>query len=179
MTRTASKISLYSARRQTVTSQAERRSAVALTLFAGAGRPNAERPAHGFACAFGDRAGTSARPSVHDRPFGAKIVRAHRYFSRNWGGLEGLGESAPIERYGESVESVLRISAPIRRRATIPICSTFCSRRRFRRPRAAAWISRFTISIGKDCGQPLYRLFGLDPVTHAGYVVHHRHRRSG
>lgn len=80
-----------------------------------------------------------------------------------WGELEGIGESAPADRYDESVESViaylsthaLACDNPYRLEALlhedIPPAA-----------RAGLDIALYDL-IGKDLGKPLYELFGLDP----------------
>jgi L-alanine-DL-glutamate epimerase-like enolase superfamily enzyme len=77
--------------------------------------------------------------------------------------LEGLGEAAPIERYGETVESVIDYFAsnslagddPFRLesllRAEIPAAA-----------RAGLDLALHDL-IGKELGKPLYALLGLDP----------------
>jgi L-alanine-DL-glutamate epimerase-like enolase superfamily enzyme len=80
-----------------------------------------------------------------------------------WGELEGLGESAPIERYEESVESVRAyfdanppvFDNPYRLEAIL----------RDEIPPAARCGLDIALHdlIGKDLGHPLYELFGLDP----------------
>jgi L-alanine-DL-glutamate epimerase-like enolase superfamily enzyme len=79
------------------------------------------------------------------------------------GNCEGLGEASPIERYGESVESVthyfethaLAAEDPYRLEALlhdgIPASA-----------RAGLDLALYDI-IGKELGKPLYALFGLDP----------------
>jgi L-alanine-DL-glutamate epimerase-like enolase superfamily enzyme len=104
-------------------------------------------------------------PLIH--PF--KIARGEETVARTAlvrvraGGLEGIGEAAPTERYGESVESVaeyflthdLGSDNPYRLEALL----------HDRIPPAAR--SGLDIAlhdlIGKDLGKPLYELFGLDP----------------
>ncbi|HEY1653856.1 MAG TPA: dipeptide epimerase [Candidatus Tumulicola sp.] len=79
------------------------------------------------------------------------------------GDREGIGEAAPVERYGESVESVveyfrthpLAASDPFRLEALlhegIPAAA-----------RAGLDLALHDL-IGKELGKPLYELFGLDP----------------
>jgi L-alanine-DL-glutamate epimerase-like enolase superfamily enzyme len=104
-------------------------------------------------------------PLVH--PF--KIARgeeaiAHTAVVRVRGaGLEGIGEATPIERYGESVESVIAYferhplagDDPFRLesllRAEIPAAA-----------RAGLDLALHDL-IGKELGKPLYALLGLDP----------------
>ncbi|HKU81194.1 MAG TPA: dipeptide epimerase [Candidatus Tumulicola sp.] len=79
------------------------------------------------------------------------------------GALEGIGEAAPVERYGESVESVIayfdehRLSErnPYRLEALLHAGI----------PPAARCGLDLALHdlIGKDLGKPLYELFGLDP----------------
>ncbi len=104
-------------------------------------------------------------PLVH--PF--KIARGEETVARTalvrvrWGDLEGVGEAAPVERYGESVESVAayfrdnpiagddpyRLEALLH--AGIPPAA-----------RSGLDLALHDL-IGKDLGKPLYDLFGLDP----------------
>jgi L-alanine-DL-glutamate epimerase-like enolase superfamily enzyme len=104
-------------------------------------------------------------PLVH--PF--KIARGEETVARTalvrvrWGDREGLGEAAPIERYGESVESVaayferhaLAAGDPYRLEALlhdgIPAAA-----------RSGLDLALHDL-IGKDLGKPLYALLGLDP----------------
>ena len=104
-------------------------------------------------------------PLVH--PF--KIARGEETVARTalirvrWGELEGIGEAAPTERYGESVESVdayfrahpiegddpYRLEALLH--AGIPPAA-----------RSGLDLALHDL-IGKDLGKPAYELFGLDP----------------
>ena len=109
-------------------------------------------------------------PLVH--PFtiarGTEEVARTAVFRLNWNGLEGLGESVPIPRYKESVESVIAYfrEHPVRGDDPymldelldgIPVAA-----------RCGLDIALHDL-IGKDCNKPLYRLLGLDaqktPVT--------------
>jgi L-alanine-DL-glutamate epimerase-like enolase superfamily enzyme len=85
------------------------------------------------------------------------VVRAR------WNGIEGLGETAPSARYDESVASVRAAIAqhpigndPYALEATLHGL-----------PPAALCGLDIALHdlIGKDCEQPLYRLFGLDPAN--------------
>jgi L-Ala-D/L-Glu epimerase len=77
--------------------------------------------------------------------------------------LEGIGESTPIERYGESVESVLRYFA-----THVPACDdpyqleTLLSAQTPSAAKAGFDIALHDL-VGKDLGKPLYALLGLDP----------------
>ncbi len=104
-------------------------------------------------------------PLVH--PF--KIARGEETVARTalirvrWGDLEGIGEAAPVERYGESVESVadyfrahpIEGDDPYRLEALlhggIPPAA-----------RSGLDLALHDL-IGKDVGKPAYELFGLDP----------------
>ncbi|HKU68926.1 MAG TPA: dipeptide epimerase [Candidatus Baltobacteraceae bacterium] len=104
-------------------------------------------------------------PLVH--PFtiarGTEKVAPTAVFRLDWNGLEGLGESVPILRYHESVESVIAYyrENPVRGddpyllddllTDEIPVAA-----------RCGLDIALHDL-IGKDCGKPLYRLLGLDP----------------
>jgi len=108
---------------------------------------------------------TMELPLVH--PF--KIARGEEAIARTavvrvrGAGLEGIGEATPIERYGESVESVIAYfernplagDDPFRLesllRAEIPAAA-----------RAGLDLALHDL-IGKELGQPLYALLGLDP----------------
>jgi L-Ala-D/L-Glu epimerase len=86
-----------------------------------------------------------------------------------WNGLEALGETAPIERYGESVESVITYFSQHCVRDDDPYLLEDLLHESI--PPAARCALDIALHdlIGKDCGKPLYRLFGLDarktPVT--------------
>jgi L-alanine-DL-glutamate epimerase-like enolase superfamily enzyme len=108
---------------------------------------------------------TMELPLVH--PF--KIARGEEAIARTavvrvrGAGLEGIGEATPIERYGESVESVIAYferhplagDDPFRLesllRAEIPAAA-----------RAGLDLALHDL-IGKELGRPLYALLGLDP----------------
>lgn len=76
---------------------------------------------------------------------------------------DGIGESAPVSRYGESVESVVDFFASYRPRANDP----FLLQRLLDLEIPPAARAGFDIAlhdcIGKATGKPLYALFGLDP----------------
>ncbi|MBV8118220.1 MAG: dipeptide epimerase [Candidatus Eremiobacteraeota bacterium] len=104
-------------------------------------------------------------PLVH--PFkiarGEELVATTAVVRVRDGKLEGLGEAAPVERYGESVESVveyfrthrLASSNPYRLETLLPP----------EIPPAARGGLDLALHdlIGKHLGKPLYELFGLDP----------------
>lgn len=104
-------------------------------------------------------------PLVH--PF--KIARGEERVARTalvrlrWNGIEGLGEAAPTDRYGESVESTLHYFA------THPLAGNDPYRlddllHDGIPPAARAGLDiALHDLIGKDLGKPLYALFGLDP----------------
>ncbi len=105
-------------------------------------------------------------PLVH--PFkiarGEELVASTAIVRVRCGELEGIGEAAPIERYGESVESVAAYFASHQPASDDPYHLEALARTPASRPpRAGASISRCTIYIGKDLGKPLYALLGLDP----------------
>jgi L-Ala-D/L-Glu epimerase len=104
-------------------------------------------------------------PLVH--PF--KIARGEETVARTaivrvrYRDLEGVGESTPIERYGESVESVLQYFATHE-----PACDDPFQLETLLSPNIpAAAKAGFDLAlhdlIGKDLGKPLYALLGLDP----------------
>jgi L-alanine-DL-glutamate epimerase-like enolase superfamily enzyme len=104
-------------------------------------------------------------PLVH--PF--TIARGTEYaghtavFRLHWNGIEGLGESAPIERYGESVESVMQYYRDHPVRGDDPYLLEDLIAPQI--PPAARCGLDLALHdlIGKDCGRPLYQLLGLDP----------------
>jgi L-Ala-D/L-Glu epimerase len=104
-------------------------------------------------------------PLVH--PFtiarGREEVARTAVFRLAWNGLEGLGESVPIERYGESVESVLAHYRAHPPRGDDPYLLDVLLPPEI--PPAARCGLDIALHdlIGKDCGIPIYRLFGLDP----------------
>jgi len=83
------------------------------------------------------------------------LVRLH------WNGLEGLGESAPISRYDESVASVRAALA------AHPLGDDPYALEALLRDLPPAALCGLDIAlydlIGKDLDRPLYRLLGLDP----------------
>jgi L-Ala-D/L-Glu epimerase / N-acetyl-D-glutamate racemase len=83
------------------------------------------------------------------------VVRVH------WNGLEGLGESAPIPRYGESVESVMA------RLRSLDLGDDPYALETLLAGLAPAQACGLDIAlhdlIGKDVARPLWRLLGLDP----------------
>ncbi|MEO6912848.1 MAG: dipeptide epimerase [Candidatus Baltobacteraceae bacterium] len=103
-------------------------------------------------------------PLVH--PF--KITRSEEsttnsaLFRLAWGELEGLGESSPIARYGESVASVVAYFEAHPPRGADPY---LLDRLLADIPLAARCGLDLALHdlIGKDLGKPLYALLGLDP----------------
>ncbi len=104
-------------------------------------------------------------PLVH--PFtiarGTEEVARTAVFRLEWNGLEGLGETVPIPRYNESVQSVLAYFNEHALRADDPYLLDELLHEGI--PPAARCGLDIALHdlIGKDCGKPLYRLFGLDP----------------
>jgi len=108
---------------------------------------------------------TMELPLVH--PF--KIARgeeatAHTAVVRVRGaGLEGIGEATPIDRYGESVESVIAYF----QRNPLPGDDPFRLESLLRAEIPAAARAGLDLAlhdlIGKELGKPLYALLGLDP----------------
>jgi L-alanine-DL-glutamate epimerase-like enolase superfamily enzyme len=104
-------------------------------------------------------------PLVH--PF--KIARGEETVARTAlirvraGDLEGIGESAPVERYGESVESVVEYFTTHTLAGDDPYrLETLLHDRIPPAARAGLDLALHDL-IGKDLGKPLYELFGLDP----------------
>ncbi|HEY8314006.1 MAG TPA: dipeptide epimerase [Candidatus Baltobacteraceae bacterium] len=104
-------------------------------------------------------------PLVH--PFkiarGVEEVARTAIFHMKWGDLEGLGESVPIPRYGESVESVIAYFAAHPPAGRTPYLLDDLLAHDI--PPAARCGLDLALHdlIGKDCGKPLYALLGLDP----------------
>jgi len=104
-------------------------------------------------------------PLVH--PFtiarGTEDVARTAVFRLEWNGLEGLGETVPIPRYNESVQSVLAYFNEHALRADDPYLLDELLHEGI--PPAARCGLDIALHdlIGKDCGKQLYRLFGLDP----------------
>ena len=98
-----------------------------------------------------------------------KIARGEETLARTalvrvrFGDLEGLGEATPVERYGESVESVAAYFAanPLRSHDPYRLENLLYDAM----PAAARAGLDLALHdlIGKDLGKPLYALLGLDP----------------
>lgn len=89
----------------------------------------------------------------------ARSVIAHL----SWNGLEALGETAPIARYGESVDSVRTYFQEHPPRGDDPyLLDDLLDGVTPAAARCALDIALRDL-ITKDCGQPLYRLLGIDP----------------
>jgi L-alanine-DL-glutamate epimerase-like enolase superfamily enzyme len=104
-------------------------------------------------------------PLVH--PFkiarGTEEVARTALFHLRWNGIEGLGESVPIPRYNESVESVQAYFREHPLSAQDPyLLDELLDESIPPAARCGLDIALHDL-IGKDCGRPLYRLFGLDP----------------
>ncbi|MDQ6929367.1 MAG: dipeptide epimerase [Candidatus Eremiobacteraeota bacterium] len=103
-------------------------------------------------------------PLVH--PF--KITRGEESVARTavlrlkWAGHEGLGETAPIARYHESVSTVLAWYAEHPVRGATPYLIDALLAGIPPAARCALDIALHDL-IGKDLGRPLYQLLGLDP----------------
>ncbi len=78
-------------------------------------------------------------------------------------GGEGIGESAPTSRYGESVESVLAFLASYRPRTNDPFLLQRLLDEEIPRAARAGFDIALHDYIGKTLGKPLYALLGLDP----------------
>ncbi len=84
-------------------------------------------------------------------------------FRLAWRDLEGLGESVPIARYDESVESVTSYFKNHQLAGDDPyLLDVLLSGAIPPAARCGLDIALHDL-IGKDCGKPLYRLLGLDP----------------
>ncbi|MDP9017010.1 MAG: dipeptide epimerase [Candidatus Eremiobacteraeota bacterium] len=103
-------------------------------------------------------------PLVH--PFkitrGEETVARTAIFRLRWNALEGLGETAPIERYAESVETVQAWYAQHPLRSADPYLVDELLADIPPAARCGLDIALHDL-IGKDNGVPLYRLLGLDP----------------
>ena len=104
-------------------------------------------------------------PLVH--PFkiarGVENVARTALFRLHWHGIEALGESVPIARYGESVESVAAFFREHPLRADDPyLLDELLTSDIPPAARCGLDIALHDL-IGKDCGKPLYRLLGLNP----------------
>ncbi|HET9394135.1 MAG TPA: dipeptide epimerase [Candidatus Rubrimentiphilum sp.] len=104
-------------------------------------------------------------PLVH--PFtisrGSSDVARTAIFRVGWNDLEGLGETAPIRRYDESVESVIAFFTEHPLRGDDPyLLDELLASDIPPAARCGLDIALHDL-IGKDCGKPLYRLLGLDP----------------
>jgi len=104
-------------------------------------------------------------PLVH--PFtiarGTEAAARTAVFHLNWNGHDGIGESVPITRYNESVESVIAYFEQHPLRAGDPyLLDELLDDAIPPAARCGLDIALHDL-IGKDCGKPLYRLFGLNP----------------
>ena len=79
-----------------------------------------------------------------------------------WNGSEGLGESAPSERYGETLASVSAALAALDLTGDDPYALERVLPGIPPAARCALDIAMHD-ALGKDVGRPLWRLFGLDP----------------
>jgi L-alanine-DL-glutamate epimerase-like enolase superfamily enzyme len=106
-------------------------------------------------------------PLVH--PFtiarGTEEIARTAVFRVQWESYEGLGETVPIARYGESVESVIAYFRRHTLRADDPyLLDVLLSAEIPPAARCGLDIALHDL-IGKDLGQPLHRLLGLDPTA--------------
>ncbi len=99
---------------------------------------------------------------------GSQTTARSVLFRLRWKGREGLGESSPSERYGESVESILAYFAahPLCAEDPYALEATLADLP----PAARCGLdAAMHDAIGKDLDRPLWRLLGLDhertPVT--------------
>jgi L-alanine-DL-glutamate epimerase-like enolase superfamily enzyme len=102
-------------------------------------------------------------PLVHEFTIarGSESVASSVVVKLGWNGLDGLGESAPIERYAESIDSV-RAALAAHRLHDDPYA---LDAQLAGLPPAAACGLDIALHdlIGKDLDRPLYRLLGLEP----------------
>lgn len=80
-----------------------------------------------------------------------------------WNGLEGLGETAPIRRYGESPESVTAYFQAHASLGSDPYLLDDLLQAGVPPAARCALDVALHDLIGKDCGKPLYQLLGIDP----------------
>jgi L-alanine-DL-glutamate epimerase-like enolase superfamily enzyme len=102
-------------------------------------------------------------PLVHEFTIARGSERTSRSVVVNlrWKGLDGLGESAPVERYAESIASV-RAALGAHRFGDDPYLVDAELAGLPPAARCALDIALHDL-IGKDLDRPLYRLLGLDP----------------
>ena len=104
-------------------------------------------------------------PLVH--PFkitrGEESVARTSVFRLRWGDREGLGEAAPIARYGESIDSIQAWYAQHPPRGEDPFLIDELLQGIPAAARCGLDIAIHDL-IGKTLDAPLYRLLGLDPV---------------
>ena len=93
---------------------------------------------------------------------GSRSVAKSIVFRLRWDAIEALGESAPIQRYGESFAT---IEEHFRARPLEDATPYALERHLEGRPPAARCGLDVALhdAIGKDLGRPLWQLFGLDP----------------
>ena len=104
-------------------------------------------------------------PLVHEFTIarGSESVARSVVVRLEWNEREGLGESAPVERYAESVESV---TAALRGRRLHDDPYSIDAQLAGLPPAARCGLDiALHDLIGKDLDRPLYRLFGLDPAN--------------
>jgi len=103
-------------------------------------------------------------PLVH--PFkitrGEESVSHTALFRLHWRALEGLGESSPIPRYGESIESIYAWYREHPIHGDDPYLTHALLEGIPSAARCGLDIALHDL-MGKDLGKPLYRLLGLDP----------------
>jgi L-alanine-DL-glutamate epimerase-like enolase superfamily enzyme len=101
-------------------------------------------------------------PLVHEFTIarGSETVARSLAVHLRWNGLAGLGESAPIERYAESIESV-RAALAARSLGDDPYVLDAALAGLPPAARCGLDIALHDL-IGKDLDRPLYRLFGLE-----------------
>ena len=80
-----------------------------------------------------------------------------------WNGLEGLGETAPIARYGESVQTVTEFFRTHSSLGDDPYLLDELLHPGIPPAARCALDVALHDLIGKDCGKPLYQLLGIDP----------------
>ena len=124
---------------------------------------------------------SNCRSFILSRSRAAKPRRSHGLpsFAFALDDREGIGEATPIERYGESVESVTAVFCNrIRSSATIPFGSKTLLHSGIPAAARAGLDLALHDLIGKELGKPLYALARARSGDARRDLVYDRHRRS-